>query len=103
MRILILLGLTAAILAAVPHSTRDAQAACNYSNDPLSNCGNAINDYANKTFGHQSNSYDDVKTRVDSAKDTLNQCVDCAMDKVEQGANGATSTSTSTSTDDDSQ
>ena len=100
MRFLIIATIAGAALMAGPSSVRPSLAACNYDNDAVSNCGDAINDYFNKTIGHQTNSYDDVQNRVDSAKDTLQQCYDCAMDKVEQGANSSTSTSTSTGSDD---
>ncbi len=77
-----------------------AAARCRYDNDALKNCEDAVSNWWNDNSAHQSQSGDDVQHRTNGLRSTLQECTDCAMDKVESGARQATpSTDTSTSTD----
>ena len=81
-----------------------ALAKCRYDADPLKNCGDAVSDWWDGNASHQSGSVDDVQHRTESLGETLKDCTDCAMDKVESGFDRATpSTSTDTSTATDTQ
>jgi hypothetical protein len=64
---------------------------CKYSNDAAANCSMAAQDWLLKNQKNQSSNPDDVNKRVRSFKDTLKECVDCALKKFEKGANEATS------------
>jgi hypothetical protein len=65
-----------------------ANAACNYSSaDAGKNCKDAVDDYWNKTRNHQGSSYQDVEKRVETLKDTLRECKDCTMDRLESQVN----------------
>jgi hypothetical protein len=76
-----------------------AVAKCRYNNDPLKNCEDALSDWWNDNSSHQSQSGDDIQHRTSSLRGTLQECKDCAMDRVESGADqAAPSTDTSTST-----
>jgi len=100
-RVGIAVALAMAAFAFSPGAVRKAAAACNYNSDAVQNCNDAVHDYFNKTINNQSSSYNDVTKRVDSARDTLRECYNCAVDKVDSAVNSSTSTSTSTSTDSD--
>jgi hypothetical protein len=67
-----------------------ASAKCRYNNDVLTNCENAMSDWWNDNAAHQSQSSEDINHRTKGLKGTLQECIDCAMDKVESGAGQAT-------------
>lgn len=79
-------ALVGAWLSATP-----AMAECNYdSRDAVANCKAAAKDYFRKTMNWNTDSYKDVVRRVESLKDTLNECdLNCGMSVVERGADGA--------------
>jgi len=83
-----ILGASCLIVALVAASA--AMADCNYDpNSPINNCSGAIRDYFQQTTGSQGQSYEDVEKRVNSAKDTLNECTSCAMDYIQRGTDSA--------------
>ncbi len=77
-----------------------ASARCRYDTDALKNCEDAVSGWWNDNASHQSPSGEDVQHRTNGLRNTLQECTDCAMDKVESGfKQAAPSTDTSTSTD----
>lgn len=77
-----------------------AIAKCRFDADPLKNCEDAVSNWWNDNSSHQTQSGEDVRHRTNSLRDTLQDCTDCAMDKVESGSKqAAPSTDTSTSTE----
>ncbi len=87
------------LLIAPQHAT--AQGSCNYNpNDAIKNCAAAAQDYFQKTFGSQSNTYEDVDKRVNSAGDVLKECGNCAMEKFTGSDSSSSSSSSSTSSND---
>lgn len=77
-----------------------AVARCRYDTDPLKNCEDAASNWWNDNSAHQTQSGEDIQHRTNSLRNTLQDCTDCAMDKVESGfKQAAPSTDTSTATE----
>jgi hypothetical protein len=72
-----------------------AAAKCRLNSDPLRNCEDAMSDWWQGNSSHQSQSSEDIHHRTESLRDTLRDCFDCAMDKVESGFRGAAPTTKS--------
>lgn len=67
------------LLASAP-----AFADCNYNaNNAIKNCQSAIKDWFSNTKNNQSQSSEDIQKRVDSARDTLNECINCATSQID--------------------
>ena len=75
-----------------------AAAKCRNDSDPIKNCEDAISDWWSGNASHQSSSPQDVEHRTEGLRDVLKDCKDCAMDKLESGANQATFSATDTDT-----
>jgi hypothetical protein len=74
-----------AIAASLVFLANSSFAQCNYDTDPLLNCGEAAGDWFQQNTGNWSDSFDDVRSRVESAGDVIQECQECAMGAVEDG------------------
>ena len=78
------------LLASAP-----AFADCNYNaNNAIKNCQSAIKDWFSNTKNNQSQSSEDIQKRVDSARDTLNECINCATSQIDNATKSLGSSNT---------
>jgi hypothetical protein len=76
-----------AIVAALTTSSVPIPVNCQYRNDSVGNCKDAVSDWLRGNANRQSSSSSDVDHRVRTGRSTLQECFNCAMGGVESGTN----------------